>query len=277
MTDSSSLRPSWWHTRRSRIGLSATAAGLIVALVVWRFFFYPFASTDDARVAAVLNRVAPVRQSGKIIQVHFKEGDRVKKDDLLVELDHEVAEAQLLKAKARVAFATRELDRYTRGAAMQIAQAHDVDQMRTDLDVARAELKIAQSNLDDTYLKSPCDGVVVKRIAEPGNLLEPGQTGMIIAGIDGAWIAANIEETAVKNVQPGQPVSIHVDEGYDLEGSVGEVIHATASEFALIPADNASGNFTKVVQRVPVKILIKGTPPASLRVGESVEIKIRVH
>lgn len=277
MTDPTLKSIPWWMTRRSRTVFLITAVCLVSVFFIWRFLFYPYVSTDDARVAAVLNRVAPLRQSGRILNISVNEGDAVKKGDLLIELEHEVPEAQLLKAKARLQFASLEFDRYARGAAMRIVQQHDIDQMRSDLDAARADLRLAQANYDDTFLRSPCDGIVVRRMGEPGNLLESGQTGLVVAGIGGAWIAANIEETSVGEIKPGQPVSIHVDEGYDLKGVVGEVIHATVSQFALIPADNASGNFTKVVQRVPVKILLRGEIPSQLRVGESVEVKIRVH
>jgi membrane fusion protein (multidrug efflux system) len=125
-------------------------------------------------------------------------------------------------------------------------------------------------------LKSPVDGVVVQKVAEVGNILEPNQTALTVADIDHAWISANIEETAVAAVKIGQPVTVHIDEGGELTGKVSEVRAATASQFALIQSENPSGNFTKLVQRIPIKVELDAHPSQSLRSGQSVELRIRV-
>ena len=268
---------NWWKTRKTKLAL---LSGILLSLpmaLAWYILFYPYVSTDDARVAATTIQVAPLLQRGRIIAVHIQEGDRVKKGDLLVELDHEMAEAGLLRAKARLHYAERELNRYTKGAALNIAMQHDVDLMKRDLDVARSEFQIAKENLEDTYLHSPSEGIVIRNLADEGNLLEPGQTAVILANMNEAWISANIEETSIADVRPGQPVEIHVDEGFDLKGKVLEVIHATASRFSLIPSDNAQGNFTKVVQRIPIKVNIDSDRKTELRVGQSVELRVKVH
>jgi len=267
----------WWKTRNARIAFLVGCATVAIGTPVWLIRFFPYVSTNDARVAAAMIGVAPQRQSGRIVAVHVNEGDVVKKGDLLLEMEHTVAEAGVLNAKARYAYASSELKRYTRGVSLRVAVQHDLDLMRRDSDVAEAEFQIANANLDDTYLKSPIDGIVIKRIAEVGNVLEPRQTAVILANIQEAWIAANVEETSINTIRKGQPVKIHVDEGYDLEGSVDEVIRSTASQFALIPSDNASGNYTKVVQRIPVRIAITSGRRELLRVGESAEVRIRVH
>jgi membrane fusion protein (multidrug efflux system) len=92
-----------------------------------------------------------------------------------------------------------------------------------------------------------------------------------------AWIAANIEETAVGAIRVGQKVDIMVDEGGELTGEVLEVRSSVASQFALIPSDSGAGNFTKVVQRIPIRIKITNRNDKTLRAGQSVEIRIRVH
>lgn len=267
----------WWKTKKSKIVFLISACVSIVGLFIYFFVFYRYVSTDDARVAAQMLRIAPLLQSGRIISVHVKEGDRVKKGDLLVELDHNLAEAGLLKARATLTYATKELARYSKGYMLQVTMQHDLDVMQREVDVAQAELQIAQARYDDTFLKSPVNGVVVQKIAEVGNLLEAQQTALVIANVENAWVSANIEETSIKLIHPGQSVQIYVDEGYNLKGSVEEVIRATASQFALIPSDNASGNFTKVVQRIPIKVALEPNQTQALRVGQSVELKVRVH
>jgi membrane fusion protein (multidrug efflux system) len=135
---------------------------------------------------------------------------------------------------------------------------------------------LAQIALDNTYLKSPTYGIVVQKIAKVGNISETNQTAVTVVDIANAWIAANIEETDVGLVKPGQRVKIAIDEGGTLSGKVIEVRKAAASQFALIPSDNAAGNFIKLVQRIPVRIALDPHPGRVLRVGQSVVIKIRV-
>jgi membrane fusion protein (multidrug efflux system) len=117
----------------------------------------------------------------------------------------------------------------------------------------------------------------VQKTTEEGNIIEPGQTILTVVDTDHAWVNANIEETAIADVKAGQSVHIKIDEGGSLEGHVIEVRSSVAAQFALIPSDNGAGNFTKVVQRVPIKIELEPHPGRDLRVGQSVVIKVRVH
>ena len=98
----------------------------------------------------------------------------------------------------------------------------------------------------------------------------------ILADIEHAWVSANINEKKVSSVKIGEKVSVKIDEGGTLSGRVIDVRKAAASVFALIPSDNASGNYIKVEQRIPVKIELDPHPGRDLRVGQSVEIKIKV-
>jgi len=151
-----------------------------------------------------------------------------------------------------------------------------LDRIRADAQAAEADLRLAEIALENTYLKSPVDGIVVQKLAKQGNILEANQPAVTIVDIDHAWVSANVEETEVSLVKPGQRVSISVDEGGNLSGKVAEVRKAAAAQFALIPSDNAAGNFTKLVQRIPIKIILDPHPDRVLRVGQSVVIKIRV-
>ena len=262
---------------RTQLGIKVSVGVGIAMVILWLFAFFPFVSTDDARVAATLIRVAPEAVGGRIIKVSVTEGDRVKKGDLLVELNHAIPEAQLQRAKAKALLTERELHRINELVSQRGLAAKDLDIAKANADTAQAELKLAQTAFDNTTIKSPVDGIVVQKIAEEGNILEPGQVAVTISDVDHAWISANIEETSVHSVKAGQPVSVVVDEGGTLKGKVSEVRAAVASQFALIPSDSGSGNFTKVVQRVPIKIELEPHPNQVLRSGQSVEIKIRVH
>jgi RND family efflux transporter MFP subunit len=267
----------WWRSRRAKTVGSVGAVIAVIGLIAWWFLFRPYVSTDDARVAMTFVRLAPSNVSGRVEKVNVEEGSRVKAGEVLVEIDHRIPQAQYDRAKARADLAVRELSRLQRLTSQGSATPQALDQAKAAEAAAQAELKLAEVALENTSLKSPFDGVVIQKNAEVGNLLEQNQTAVVIADEAHAWIAANIEETAVGDVRIGQPVSITVDEGGKLEGRVSEIRSSVASQFALIPSDSGAGNFTKVVQRVPIKIAITDREERALRAGQSVEVKIRVH
>ncbi|MBL7671530.1 MAG: HlyD family secretion protein [Bdellovibrionaceae bacterium] len=267
----------WWQSTKSkRIG-TALLVIAVAGTVMWRIFFYPFVSTDDARVAMTVVRAASFGTGGRIIKVNVEEGSRVKAGDVLVELDHRVPQAKYDRAKAKADFAEKEFQRMQQLFKQNTVTPQNLDNARSNYDSAKADLNEAEVALENTFLKSPFDGVVIQKVAEVGNILEAGQTALTVADADHAWISANIEETSVGLVKIGQHVHISVDEGGELQGKISEVRSATASQFALIPSDNAAGNFTKVVQRIPVKVALEAGQGSHLRVGQSVEIKVRVH
>ena len=249
----------------------------LIGLLIWWFVFHPYVTTDDARVAMTLVRVAPYNVSGRIEKVNVDVGYTVKANEVLVEIDHRIPQANYDRAKTKSDLTNRELERIERLAKAGSVSQQTLDQSRANAAIAEAELNLAQVALENTYLKSPFDGIVVQKLANEGALLEPNQTAVVVADEKNAWIAANIEETSIGTVKVGQPVSIHIDEGGEIEGKVEEINSSVASQFALIPSDSGAGNYTKVVQRIPIKVSIIGDHKRPLRAGQSVEIKIKVH
>jgi membrane fusion protein (multidrug efflux system) len=276
-TTSAHSQPAWWKSKRSKLTGFVALALAVIGFLAWLFIFHPYVSTDDARVAATLIRVAPEAISGRVIKMAVQEGDHVKKGDVLVELDHRIVDAQLQRAQARATLTSQELHRINELVAQKGLAARELDTAKANADTAQAELKLATVSQQNTNIKSPVDGIVIQKSTEEGNFVEPGQTVVTVADVDHAWIAANIEETAVGLVKIGQPVQINIDEGGTLQGKVSEIRSSVASQFALIPSDNGAGNFTKVVQRVPIKIEVDAHPGRILRAGQSVEVKIKVH
>jgi membrane fusion protein (multidrug efflux system) len=271
------VQTPWYKTTRTRnVGLALVAL-VVLGTIGWWVFLRPFVSTDDARIAMTLVRVAPAGVSGRIEKLNVEEGTRVKKGDILVEIDHRIPQANFDKAKAKADLASREYNRMQRLASAGSATPQQLDQARAASATADLEMKQAEVALENTYLRAPFDGIVIQKLAEVGNLLEPSQTAVVVADDLHAWVAANIEETSVGDVKVGQSVKITVDEGGELTGKVSEIRSSVASQFALIPADMGAGNYTKVVQRVPIKVEITDARGRTLRAGQSVEIKIRVH
>lgn len=132
-------------------------------------------------------------------------------------------------------------------------------------------------NLSYTKIFAPVDGIIGKKNAEPGQQVAPGQQLMADVPVTNLWVTANFKETQLKRMKPGQRVTIHVD-AYDkeFEGQVESVAGASGARFSLLPPENATGNYVKVVQRVPVRIRIKEgeDPNHLLRAGMSAEPKV---
>jgi membrane fusion protein (multidrug efflux system) len=156
----------------------------------------------------------------------------------------------------------------------------DVEQLQLEAQVraAKAQQAMAQNNVDYTKIVAPDNGLVGQRLVRPGQFVNIGTQVIAVVSLPGVWVVANYKETQMTNVRLGQTATIHVDAFPDLKltGRVDSWSPGTGSTFALLPPDNATGNFTKVVQRVPVKIVLDPNPALGtlVRPGLSVEATI---
>lgn len=137
-----------------------------------------------------------------------------------------------------------------------------------------AELEASKRNLAYTKIYAPADGYITKKSVEPGNNIQAGQPLMALVALDGSWVTANYKESQLTHVRPGQKVEFTVDTypGITFKGAVDSIMAGTGAAFSLLPPENATGNYVKVVQRIPIKILIDSSsdPNHLLRVGMSV-------
>lgn len=160
--------------------------------------------------------------------------------------------------------------------SLQIAEGDNVvaDQIVGQQDT----LNLTNNMLDNATLRSPITGKVIKTLAKEGEVVAPGQAVAMVIDDSKLYVSANIEETEIKRVKVGEKVDITVDAYSDkhLTGHVKEIGEATNSTFSLLPATNTSGNFTKVTQRIPVKIAIDDTNGAPISAGMNAVIKIIV-
>lgn len=152
--------------------------------------------------------------------------------------------------------------------------------LRANLDAAQANLKAAQLKLGYTSVVAPFDGVASTRRVQPSDYVNVGTSLIAVVPVPNVYVIANFKETQLTHVVAGQPVDLTVDTfpGETLRGHVGRLSPASGAVFALLPPDNATGNFTKVVQRIPVRIEIDPGQPLTdkLRAGMSVEAEIHV-
>ena len=179
-------------------------------------------------------------------------------------------------AQARTALRSSELSVEAERRAKAVLESQE-SQLIADQRAKQAGLTAAEVNLGYTKIFAPGDGTVGERQVRPGQLVSPGT--QVISFVDAArWVQANYLETQLTNVKVGDPAEIRIDEypGEVFRGRVVEIAPASGSQFALLPPDNATGNFTKVVQRIPVKIALDDATQASkLRPGLSVTATVR--
>ena len=144
---------------------------------------------------------------------------------------------------------------------------------------AKADVRTAELNLGYTKIYAPVSGVIGRKTVELGQRIQPGESVLAIVPLDDIWVTADFKETQLKCMRPGQAVNIHVDTfGRDYRGTVENLPGAAGTLFSLLPPENASGNFVKVVQRLPVRIRFNRDqdPQHLLRPGMSVEPQVRV-
>ena len=245
------------------------------------------AQANNERAQADLARMRPLVAKAEISSQQF--------DSYLAAA--RVAEAQLKAAQDRVESA-RQMAANSRAAA-QAAQAR-VEQVQAELvqskanqqqvqvssaqaasaaakvQEARANLEAAELNVSYTTIVASMDGVVTKKSVEVGQIIQPGQGLMTIIPLHDVWVTANFKETQLAAVHPGQKAEVHVDMyGRTIEGKVDSIAGGTGARLSLLPPENATGNFVKVVQRIPVKIVFDSLPPGVvLRPGMNVDATI---
>jgi membrane fusion protein (multidrug efflux system) len=220
----------------------------------------------DSAVAQQQSAQEMLNRALALVQMAQAEGRRVQLSlDQVQTQQNKVRESQVLK---ELAIAERQRIKM---------KADIVNNLRAKVKEVEAQLSLARLRLTETTITSPIDGVVSQTIADAGERVQPGQPIVVVNDPRDVWISANIEETHIRKVRDGQPVTITVD-AYPHQtfyGTVTQLGAATRSEFALIPAGSASAHFIKVTQRLPVRIAVEN-PDGLLKPGMMVEVGIRV-
>jgi membrane fusion protein (multidrug efflux system) len=173
-------------------------------------------------------------------------------------------------ATARAQAATVNTDEATAASALRTIASREAQ-----VQAAQAALDQAELNLSYTRITAPADGVIGNRSAQLGQRIQPGQSLMALTQ-EQLWVTANFKETQLARMRPGQAVTIHLDAlGHDFEGHIDNMPGATGSLYDLLPPENATGNYVKIVQRLPVRIAFdRGQDLTQLRPGMSVEPKV---
>jgi membrane fusion protein (multidrug efflux system) len=289
----------------SLLALTVTAAGTGYSLY-WKQVGSRYVKTDNAYTAAEVALVT-AEIDGPVAQVNVVDSEQVKRGDVLVVIDDtdtrlalRQAEADLARARAQVTAATADAERsgidLKRREALIESGSVSGDELtrvkygasdaRAALDGARAAVVLAQARVDKakvdlgrTVIRSPVDGVIARRQVQLGQRVQPSTPLLSVVPVSEMYVDANFKEVQLKMVRPGQKVELVSDlYGHKVafHGVVEGFSGGTGAAFALIPAQNATGNWIKVVQRLPVRIRLNPDELAAhpLRVGLSMDAKV---
>ncbi|NBQ52287.1 MAG: HlyD family secretion protein [Proteobacteria bacterium] len=285
--------PHMSETRKKILPVLIAGAGLIVVYFVYDKYMY--IHSDNAQIEAHTVMLA-TKVAGFVTEVKAEIGERMKSGDVLATIDDrdyvtalERAKADLESTDVRLQDAQKNFNRltslYGKGAATQ-AQLESATAAFNDLKARsrfmKSQVDQAQLNLESTKIKAPFDGFVARRAAEVGQYATASTP--LFGFVEGSerWVMCNLKETEIGDISEGNKVDITVDaiSGLRFTGKVQQVSPSTGATFTMIPPDNATGNFTKVVQRVPIKISIDGATADEiflLRAGLSADVRVHRH
>ncbi len=244
---------------KSRKITAGVLGGLLLLTVVTGYLIHAsyHETTDDAYTTGNVHNISS-RVAGTVIEVSVDDNQFVKKGQVLARLDPRDFQVQVDKAQANYNRARADFDRVD---ALRSSLHGDIaiskqesDQIESNLGVAKAALADAINQLSYCTITAPEDGFIGDKTVQTGNRLAVGTTLMSV--VQDVWVIANYKETQVGEMVKGQHVIIHLDEisGHTFTGTIDSFSPGSGSTFALLPPENATGNFTKIVQRVPVKI-----------------------
>jgi membrane fusion protein (multidrug efflux system) len=217
--------------------------------------------TDDAFTAGHVHSIS-TRIAGTVIDVAVDDNEHVTKGQVLVRLDPRDFQVAVDKAQADYDRTAADFQRSSSLRGSGAISQQEYDSTQAAMGVAKAALDDAKDQLSYCEIVAPADGVIGDKTVETGNRLAEGTVLMSV--VQDVWVVANYKETQVAKMTPGQAVHIEVDEipGHAFEGHIDSFSPGSGSVFALLPPENATGNFTKIVQRLPVKIVFD---PQSIR------------
>ena len=238
------------------------------------------------RAQADLGRIKPLAEKSEVSRLQYDSyvaGARVAESELeaaqekLASARKEAAirQAAVAAAESRVKHASAQMESARANRRQVPIRTSDAGTASAAAGAARASLEAVELQLSYTTITAPCDGVVTRKSVEAGNIVAPGQSLMAIIPLHDVWVTANFKETQLAGVRAGQRAEIQVDMyGKTVSGRVDSIAGATGSRLSLLPPENATGNFVKVVQRIPVKILVEDAAGLILRPGMNAEVTI---
>jgi membrane fusion protein (multidrug efflux system) len=263
--------------RRTLLIMAALIAALGAAFYyVW--FIAPYETTDDAFIQNHAVSIS-TKLSNIVQKLLIDDNQLVQKGQLLIQIDPRDYQVALLYAQADYDTAKSNYDRDVALVGNSAVSKEDVDDTRAAYEEAEARLDQAKLNLEYTHITAPVTGYITNRTVEAGAYVQAGETLFSIVPKK-VWVVANYKETQLAHMRPGDLATVRVDAypQFKFKGHVDSIQAGSGAQFSLFPPENATGNYVKVVQRVPVKILLDDPSPPGVVLGPgmSVDPSVRV-
>ena len=282
--------------------IGVVAIGIILAGVVFFIWWVSkgrfIQTTDDAYIGGNITTVAS-KVSGYISAIEVRDNQSVKKGDIILRLDDRDYRANVARLEAKIKSSKANLESihnarfdYQQVAAKERKAANDFmvekqrlavlsaqeENVRASIEEVQAALTQALLDLEYTLVRAPIDGIVANRSAHTGSWVEGGTSLVSLVPVSELWVDANYKENQIAGMKPGMKAEIRADilKGEVFHGHIESLSPATGASFSLIPIENATGNFTKIVQRVPVRIAFDDAKELKqlLRPGLSVTVSV---
>lgn len=228
---------------------------------------------QQAQVKAAGSQLTSAQASEQTAAIVQARASELLKSKVGTQQTMDTTTGALLSARASADTATANLEAAKAQIGILNAQANAAGKLLEELNIA---VKKAENDLNYTEVKAPFDGIVANRAVELGQFVGAGSRLMAVVPVQDSYVQANFKETQLRDIHPGQKVEIIVDalDGKKIEGVVESIAPASGADFSLLPPENATGNFTKITQRFPVKIALPAGEGANLRSGLSVSVTI---
>jgi membrane fusion protein, multidrug efflux system len=249
---------------------------------------FDYASFNRRRLATLSEQNQAAADEVRLTEANYQstEAKLAASKDAVAQSEAQVKAAQRVSesARASVLVAQGAVEEKKGKLQEQLAGPDEVRMAEAKAEVARAGVQAAKAQLDLARLElgyctiiAPADGVISRRSVEVGQFLQPGQPFLAVVPLDNTWVVANFKETQLREMRPGQPALLEVDAypNHPFRGVVDSLAAGTGARFSILPPENATGNFVKVVQRVPVKIVLlpgERDPQRPLRLGMNVVV-----
>lgn len=305
------VKKSFFKTPWKVIVFSVVVGLVIIAITIFFYLRSLYVWTNDAFIEGYgMDLSSNVTE--KIIQLYVDEGEYVQKGQKIALLENNVPVAQKNEAEANILSMDKEVlvkeanylklksdyKRAVESLRDHIISVQDFEHVERDFQMSEAEFELAVANLELSKkqlevieaklthyeIAAPKNGMIAKRWVWFGDVVQPGQSLFTMYDLEDIWILANLEEKKIRKIKLGDQVKVHIDAypGYIFKGEIFTIKGAAASQFTLVPQNNATGNYTKVEQRIPIKISIKrpdnfpANRPLYLFPGMSAEVYIKV-
>lgn len=289
---------SFWHRLKHKKNLKFLLIAVFIglSLIMWISFKihgYFYVNTDNAYVNANVVQIAP-RVTGQVTRLYILNNQHVNANQPLFDIDDIPFKNALSKAQAQYAInkaalinAERTADRTLELVKKKFVSSQERDNVTAALDTAQASLELAKAALDQaaldqswTKVTAPVSGWVTNISLSAGDIVTAYQPVFVLISDDVFWVDANFKETELENIHRGQKAVIYVDmyPGHPFKGYVESISGGTGSAFSLLPPQNATGNWVKVTQRIPVRVrFLNPDPNYPLRIGSSTWVRINLH